>query len=145
MSYWYAWPFVTDMLDLLFAGKQAIMQQPVLLKPPNNVTLCAFCKSIQSMEILPNSTGEGDHNIYLYTPIYLYVEQTHWAFKVVLSLFFCKQEAAQKGLPICRHLFLHYPDDECVHRLSYQQFLVGSEFLVVPVLDKGKKKVGPED
>ncbi|KAG5055032.1 hypothetical protein JHK85_007542 [Glycine max] len=51
------------------------------------------------------------------------------------------KEAAQKGLPICRHLFLHYPDDECVHRLSYQQFLVGSEFLVVPVLDKGKKKV----
>ena len=52
-----------------------------------------------------------------------------------------KQEAAEKGLPICRHLFLHYPDDEHVQSLSYQQFLVGSEILVVPVLDKGKKKV----
>ncbi|CAL5193330.1 unnamed protein product [Lathyrus oleraceus] len=51
------------------------------------------------------------------------------------------KEAARKGLPVCRHLFLHYPDDEHVHKLSYQQFLVGSEFLVVPVLDKGKKKV----
>ncbi|KAF1882715.1 hypothetical protein Lal_00002895 [Lupinus albus] len=51
------------------------------------------------------------------------------------------KEAAQKGLPICRHLFLHYPKDENVHQLSYEQFLVGSEFLVVPVLDKGKKKV----
>ncbi|XP_021908714.1 uncharacterized protein LOC110822807 [Carica papaya] len=51
------------------------------------------------------------------------------------------KEAAQKGLPVCRHLFLHYPDDERVHRLSYQQFLVGSEILVVPVLDKGKKNV----
>ncbi|CAL0322927.1 unnamed protein product [Lupinus luteus] len=51
------------------------------------------------------------------------------------------KEAAQKGLPVCRHLFLHYPNDEHVHHLSYQQFLVGSEFLVVPVLDKGKKKV----
>ncbi|KAJ1405215.1 Glycoside hydrolase family 31 [Sesbania bispinosa] len=51
------------------------------------------------------------------------------------------KEAAQKGLPVCRHLFLHYPNDERVHHLSYQQFLVGSEFLVVPVLDKGKKKV----
>ncbi|OMO50813.1 Glycoside hydrolase, family 31 [Corchorus capsularis] len=43
-----------------------------------------------------------------------------------------------KRLPICRHLFLHYPDDEHVQRLSYQQFLVGSEILVVPVLDKGR-------
>ncbi|GMY19521.1 sulfoquinovosidase [Fagus crenata] len=51
------------------------------------------------------------------------------------------KEAAQKGLPVCRHLFLHYPEDEYVHRLSYQQFLVGTEILVVPVLDKGKKNV----
>lgn len=60
---------------------------------------------------------------------------------MVFSIFLYKQEAAQKGLPVCRHLFLHYPNDEHVHNLSYQQFLVGSEFLVVPVLDKGMKKV----
>ncbi|KAK0596786.1 hypothetical protein LWI29_019092 [Acer saccharum] len=51
------------------------------------------------------------------------------------------KEASQRGLPVCRHLFLHYPDDEQVQRLSYHQFLVGSEILVVPTLDKGKKKV----
>ncbi|XP_044478347.1 sulfoquinovosidase-like [Mangifera indica] len=51
------------------------------------------------------------------------------------------KEAAEKGLPVCRHLFLHYPDDERVQRLSYHQFLVGTEILVVPTLDKGKKKV----
>ncbi|XP_038720837.1 sulfoquinovosidase-like [Tripterygium wilfordii] len=51
------------------------------------------------------------------------------------------KEAAQKGLPVCRHLFLHYPEDKHVHSLSYQQFLVGSEILVVPVLDKGRKNV----
>uniref|UniRef100_A0A1D1Y4N6 Alpha-glucosidase yihQ n=1 Tax=Anthurium amnicola TaxID=1678845 RepID=A0A1D1Y4N6_9ARAE len=51
------------------------------------------------------------------------------------------KEAAEKGLPVSRHLFLHYPDDEHVHGLTYQQFLVGTEILVVPVLDKGKKKV----
>ncbi|XP_028766663.1 uncharacterized protein LOC114724474 [Neltuma alba] len=51
------------------------------------------------------------------------------------------KESAQKGLPVCRHLFLHYPSDEHVHQLSYQQFMVGSEILVVPVLDKGIKKV----
>lgn len=28
-----------------------------------------------------------------------------------------------------------------MHRLSYQQFLIGTEILVVPVLDKGKNDV----
>ncbi|XP_010271777.1 PREDICTED: uncharacterized protein LOC104607781 [Nelumbo nucifera] len=51
------------------------------------------------------------------------------------------KEAAQKGLPVCRHLFLHFAKDERVHSLTYQQFLVGTEILVVPVLDKGKKVV----
>ncbi|CAK7340243.1 unnamed protein product [Dovyalis caffra] len=51
------------------------------------------------------------------------------------------KEAARKGLPVCRHLFLHYPNDRNVHSLSYQQFLIGTEILVVPVLDKGKKNV----
>ncbi|KAK4744726.1 hypothetical protein SAY87_011038 [Trapa incisa] len=51
------------------------------------------------------------------------------------------KEAAQRGLPICRHMFLHYPDDETVQGITYQQFLVGTEILVVPVLDKGRKKV----
>ncbi|KAM7271509.1 hypothetical protein ACFE04_030723 [Oxalis oulophora] len=51
------------------------------------------------------------------------------------------KKAAEKGLPVCRHLFIHYPEDERVHKISYQQFLVGSEILVVPVLDKGKKNV----
>ncbi|CAK9184055.1 unnamed protein product [Ilex paraguariensis] len=51
------------------------------------------------------------------------------------------KEASQKGLPVCRHLFLHYPEDEHVQSLTYEQFLVGSEILVVPVLDKGKKDV----
>ncbi|XP_057547685.1 uncharacterized protein LOC130826148 isoform X2 [Amaranthus tricolor] len=50
------------------------------------------------------------------------------------------KEASEKGLPVCRHLFLHYPEDEYVQTLTYQQFLVGSEILVAPVLDKGKKE-----
>ncbi|KAJ4978649.1 hypothetical protein NE237_009429 [Protea cynaroides] len=51
------------------------------------------------------------------------------------------KEAAQNGLPICRHLFLHFPKDDYVHNLTYQQFLVGTEILVAPVLDKGEKEV----
>ncbi|CAI0374636.1 unnamed protein product [Linum tenue] len=51
------------------------------------------------------------------------------------------KEASEKGLPICRHVFLHYPNDRIAGKLTYQQFLVGTEILVVPVLDKGQKKV----
>ncbi|GMH18681.1 hypothetical protein Nepgr_020522 [Nepenthes gracilis] len=51
------------------------------------------------------------------------------------------KEASQKGLPICRHLVLHYPEDEYVHKLTYQQFLVGTDILVVPVLDNGRRHV----
>ncbi|KAL1548762.1 sulfoquinovosidase-like [Salvia divinorum] len=51
------------------------------------------------------------------------------------------KEASEKGLPVCRHLFLHYPKDEHAHELRYEQFLVGSEILVAPVLDKGKEVV----
>ena len=40
-----------------------------------------------------------------------------------------------------RHLFLHYPQDEEVKKLSYQQFLLGSELLVAPILDPGKKEL----
>ncbi|KAG9454902.1 hypothetical protein H6P81_007806 [Aristolochia fimbriata] len=51
------------------------------------------------------------------------------------------KEGAQKGLPVSRHLFLHFPNDDHVHSLTYQQFLVGTEILVAPVVDKGKKEV----
>ncbi|PAN31418.1 hypothetical protein PAHAL_5G418100 [Panicum hallii] len=51
------------------------------------------------------------------------------------------REAAAAGLPVARHLFLHYPADERVQALTYQQFLVGTEMLVVPVLDKGRSAV----
>lgn len=51
------------------------------------------------------------------------------------------QEAASTGLPVCRHLFLHYPADPNVHRLVYEQFLVGDQILVAPVLDPGTSRV----
>lgn len=44
-------------------------------------------------------------------------------------------EAAQTGMPVVRPLFVHYPDDEKVYAITYEQFLVGSELLVAPVLD----------
>jgi alpha-glucosidase (family GH31 glycosyl hydrolase) len=46
-------------------------------------------------------------------------------------------EAAEKGYPVARHLFLHYPEDTTARKLRYEEFLVGSELLVAPVLEPG--------
>ena len=51
------------------------------------------------------------------------------------------REAADTGLPVVRHMFIQYPDDPNVYDLSYQQFMVGSEFIVAPVLDQGAREV----
>ena len=50
-------------------------------------------------------------------------------------------EAAEHGLPVVRHPWIHYSDDPEVQRLSYQQFLVGEAMLVAPVLDPGRTQV----
>ena len=50
------------------------------------------------------------------------------------------KEAADTGLPVVRHPFIHYPDDPEVYRLEYQ-FMVGSEFMVKPVLNPGEEAV----
>ena len=45
-------------------------------------------------------------------------------------------EASSRGLPLARHLFLHYPDDPNTHEIRYQ-FLLGEDLMVAPVVDKG--------
>jgi alpha-glucosidase len=51
------------------------------------------------------------------------------------------REAAETGLPVVRHPFIHFPDDPMVYNLCYQQFMVGSELMVAPVLDPGRDEV----
>ncbi|MCB0583543.1 MAG: alpha-glucosidase [Phaeodactylibacter sp.] len=49
-------------------------------------------------------------------------------------------EASEKGYPLARHLYLHYPKDRNTYGLQYQ-YLLGRDILVLPVLKKGRKKV----
>ena len=50
------------------------------------------------------------------------------------------EEAASRGLPVARHLMLHYPDDPQVYGLT-QQFMLGADFLIAPVVDEGATSV----
>jgi sulfoquinovosidase len=50
------------------------------------------------------------------------------------------KEASETGLPVLRHPFIHFPYDSEVLGLNYQ-FMVGSEFMVVPVLNHGEDTV----
>lgn len=77
-------------------------------------------------------------------PSHIFIRQNVELFltvELILIILVVIQEAAATGMPVVRHLFLHYPHDENVQRLIYEQFLVGCEILVVPVLDKGRSRV----
>ncbi len=49
------------------------------------------------------------------------------------------QEAHDRGYPVARHLFLHYPKDPNVSTAPYQ-WLLGSDFLIAPVVDPGQQE-----
>jgi alpha-glucosidase len=51
------------------------------------------------------------------------------------------REAAATGAPVLRHPYLHYPDDPTVRTLRYEQFMLGRELMVAPVLDPGHREV----
>jgi sulfoquinovosidase len=51
------------------------------------------------------------------------------------------REAAETGLPVVRHPFIHFPDEPNACRITYEQFMTGSEFMIVPVLDPGTRRV----
>ncbi len=67
-----------------------------------------------------------------------------WA-KVYAALFEYRKmlidEAARTGMPVVRHPFIHYPDDPQVWRITCEEFLLGPDFLIAPVLDKGATRV----
>jgi len=52
------------------------------------------------------------------------------------------QEAATTGIPVVRHPFLHYPQNQRLRAINFEQFLVGDAFMVAPVLDPGKDRIG---
>ncbi len=87
--------------------------------------------------------NEPDKNVQFYDDAETFATFSYWA-KVYAAFADYRmelmEEATSKGYPLIRHLILHYPDDPNVYQLE-DQFLYGSEFLVKPVLQKGKTTV----
>jgi alpha-glucosidase len=50
-------------------------------------------------------------------------------------------QASAKGLPVVRHPYLHYPQDMAFRNMDHAQFMVGSEFMVAPVVEPGASQV----
>ena len=46
-------------------------------------------------------------------------------------------QAAETGMPVARHLALHYPADPNVYALSFEEYLLGEDLLVAPITDPG--------
>ncbi len=51
------------------------------------------------------------------------------------------REASEKGWPLVRHPWLHYPDEPAFRDLDHSQILLGSDLLFAPVLDAGRTQV----
>lgn len=50
-------------------------------------------------------------------------------------------EAAETGLPVARHPWIHYPDDRTFWDFTYAQFMLGPKIMVAPVPDQSRKRV----
>ena len=92
-------------------------------------------------------THEGNqpqNNVQFYTDADTLDTFAYWA-KVYAALFDYRRElvneAAETGLPVVRHPFLQYPDDPETWKITYQEFMLGSDFLVAPVTDEGAVEV----
>ena len=92
-------------------------------------------------------THEGnqpDKNVQFYTDAETLDTFAYWS-QVFAALFEYRQslvaEAAQSGLPVVRHPFIQYPDDPETWKITYQEFLLGADFLIAPVTDEGATTV----
>ncbi len=83
-------------------------------------------------------------NAQVYSDDQLIAHFTRFA-RVYRSLAFYREElmreAAATGLPVVRHPFINYPQQAEFYGMSYQQFMLGTELMVAPVLDPGAEQV----
>ncbi len=102
------------------------------------IELCAFSPIYRTHEcILPldNLQVYSDQDM---REFYTKFAKLHFALKPYLKQY--AQEAHERGFPMVRHLYLHYPEDPEVLNLQ-NQYLLGEDILVIPVIQEGKTNV----
>jgi sulfoquinovosidase len=72
-------------------------------------------------------------NVFLHESDIAYLAQVHEALRPYLKSI--NREAHEKGWPMVRHLWLHYPQDPNVLDLEYE-YLLGRDILVIPNVQK---------
>ncbi len=113
-------------------GPVKFLRDEELLK--RHIELAAFTPVFRTHEsVLP------DDNVQVYdTPemrnFYARFAIVHDKLKNYLKAY--AKESTEKGYPMIRHLYLHYPNDESVLNIQ-DQFLLGKDILVTPVVKKG--------
>jgi alpha-glucosidase len=92
-------------------------------------------------------THEGnqpENNVQFYSDDETLNAFARWS-KIYAALFEYRKtlvaEAAETGLPVVRHPFIHYPADPQTWKISHQQFMLGPDFMIAPVTDPGADKV----
>lgn len=92
-------------------------------------------------------THEGNQpekNIQFYSNPETLAAYARWA-KIYAALFDYRkslvEEARQSGMPVVRHPFLNYPDDPRIWDITYQEFMLGADFLIAPVTEPGMQQV----
>jgi len=63
-------------------------------------------------------------------------------YQLLLCLYLAIKEQCETGLPAFRPLWVDYPSDPLVHKKKWAEteYLIGSNILVAPILEKGKRK-----
>lgn len=51
------------------------------------------------------------------------------------------EEAARDGHPVVRPMFFHYPGEKAFHHIDSEQFMLGPDIIMAPVLDPGRSHV----
>jgi alpha-glucosidase len=92
-------------------------------------------------------THEGnqpEQNVQFYSDAQTLETFARWA-KVFASLGEYRQalavEAAESGLPLVRHPFIHYHGDPETGKITFQEFMLGPDLLVAPVTTPGAAQV----
>lgn len=92
-------------------------------------------------------THEGnqpENNVQFYSDDETLDAFARWS-KIYAALFEYRKslvaEAAETGLPVVRHPFIHYPADPQTWKISHQQFMLGPDFMIAPVTEPGADKV----